>query len=148
MLVGFEGKVGHVQNGGVEIGAYNGFVADATGTDGAGPFDDHRFTNATLVKPAFAGAQGNVGGRMSFRSGQASVVRHKEGGGVGGQIKCIELADDLTDGLIHGLDHAGIDGVLLDESDLTLTFLSPDGTCRRRSFHFILVFLAEIAAGD
>src|SRR4051812_7912265 len=63
IVAGAVGDGGDVEEGRVEVGADRRSVGGAAGTGDAWPVDDQRDADAAFVRRAFAGAQGEVGGR-------------------------------------------------------------------------------------
>ena len=119
------GDIGDRGDGGEVVCADDLLVADGGGPSHAGPADDEGFADSAFVEPAFSGAEGEVAGGVSFGGAEAAVVGGEDDDGVVGEVQRVECVQYFPDGLIHGFDHACVDGVILNRAEFARAFLAP-----------------------
>ena len=89
------------------------------------PAHDPGLAHAALVEPALARSEGQVAGRVALAGGEPAVVGGEHDEGVLREAEPVEGAEHLADRLVHGRDHRGVHGVLLDEAHLARALLPP-----------------------
>ena len=105
---------------------------------------DPRHANAALVRPALAGAQGQIRSGVTLAGGEAAVVRHKNDDGFFGQAIFFQGGEDAGDPGVELLQHSGVERVILNEANRPSALLAPSvGRC---GHFFLFVFSEEIPA--
>ena len=132
MLLLLSRQAGQFQQGGIKIGAHYRRGAKAARPGDAGRSNNPGLPDATFVKPAFAGAQGNVGGDVSFGGREAAVVGHEDHDGAIAQVKLFDRIEHATNRGVQLFQHRRIDRIVLNKTHLAGMFLAP-GIGRGRS---------------
>jgi hypothetical protein len=82
---------------------------------------------------------------VALRGAQTAVVGHEEDNRILSQLKAVECIENLAHRLIHRLNHPGINGVLLNQPNLSRALLPPDLACLH-PFAFLLVLGFKVRA--
>ncbi len=124
MLLRSRRQTGQFEERGIKIRAENRLGTNPAGPRHAGRAHNQRDTDAAFVEPAFTGAQWNVGSRRAFAGAESAIIRREHDDGAIRQPGTLQGVQHFADCQVHGLDHPGINGVVLHEANLAFAFVA------------------------